>query len=192
MFEMGCMRYIPRTWQQFLNKDFASLAEHSFRVAWTAMIIAAHEGADTGKTVKMALLHDLGESRTGDAHYVARLYVQRNEELAIEDIFKGSSLEKEFAALRKEYEERKTLEAKIAKDADVLDIDLELREQAARGYALPPQWAKMRKIAAQQLFTKTARTFWKAIQHANPHDWHAYGRNRFTDGDWKNKENKNN
>ena len=188
LFELGTFRYIPRAWRQFLNKDFANNAEHSFRASWIAMMIAAQEGADTNRVAKMALLHDIGESRAGDVHYTSRMYTKRNEELAFIDIFANTSLEKEFSALWREYQERETLESKCAKDADTLDIDIELREQAARGYDLPPAWDKMRAVAAKKLYTKTAKKMWKAIQKTNPHDWHSRGRNRFNNGDWKPKK----
>ncbi len=190
LFELGAFRYIPRSWRQFLNKDFANNAEHSFRMAWTAMMIATAEGADVSKVIKMALMHDLGESRTGDVHYLSRLYTKRDEELAMADIFAGTSLEKEFKKLWEEYQERKSLEARIAKDADTLDVDMELREQKFRGYVgYSPLQDKHRLVTSgRQLYTKTAKNIWKAIQKADPRDWHTNSRNRFTAGDWKPKE----
>ena len=44
---------------------------HTLRVAWIATIIAKNESnADLAKVVKMALVHDIAESRTGDTHYL--------------------------------------------------------------------------------------------------------------------------
>ena len=67
IFEMGSIRFIDRMWRRFLNGDFATLSDHHFRVFWIAMVIASHEkGVDTGKIAKMALVHDIAESRAGD------------------------------------------------------------------------------------------------------------------------------
>src|SRR6185312_6928138 len=124
LFEMGNIRFIERMWRRFLHDDFANVAEHHFRVFWIAMVIAANEGGvDTGKIAKLCLLHDITESRTGEVDYISRQYVERKEEMAIRDMLAGTSVENEFFALWEEYEQRETLEAKIAKDADNLDVD---------------------------------------------------------------------
>jgi len=187
LFEMGSIRFIPRMWQRFLNDDFANLAEHHFRVFWIAMVIAAHEkSVDTGKLAKLVLVHDIAESRTGDVDYLARQYVTRDEELAIKDMLAGTGLEKEFLELWDEYEKRETIEAKIAKDADNLDIDFELAEQASKGSSHQANWKNNRLFVAQErLFTKTAKQLFDQLDGNNPHDWHLNGRNRRKHGDWK-------
>lgn len=187
LFEMGSLRFMERMWRRFLHDDFANLAEHHFRVFWIAMIIAAHEkGVDTGKIAKLALLHDIAESRTGDVDYLARQYVKRNEELGIQDMLSETSIEKEFYDLFQEYEERQTLESKIVKDADNLDVDFELAEQAAVGSKLKDLKHEMRQTVAQtKLYTKTAKKIYDELQNANPHDWHYNARNRINSGDWK-------
>ena len=146
LYEVGCLRFLQRNWRQFLNADFSNEAEHSYRVAWIAMVLAKHEGVkDLGKVVRMALVHDLGESRSGDVHYISRMYTTRDEELAIKDVFSGTVLEKEMTELWHEYEERKTIEAKIVKDADNLDVEFELKEQEAKGETLRKYWFDTRQ-----------------------------------------------
>ena len=175
-------------WRRFHSTEFANLAEHHFRVFWIAMIIAAGEkNADTGKIAKLALLHDIAESRTGDVDYIARQYVIRNEELAIQDILSDTSIEEEFLALMKEYEERVSPESRIVKDADNLDVDFELVEQdASSGNALRKQWKDMRSfVAKEKLYTETAKKLFDQLMEANPHNWHFEGRNRRNGGDWK-------
>src|SRR5579863_5997786 len=111
LFEIGALRHQPRQWRRFLGTDFASITEHHFRVFWIALIIAAAEKeVDTGKIAKLALLHDIGESRTGDVDYLTRQYVQRSEDAAMQDMFEATSLETEFIALWEEYRDRRTLE----------------------------------------------------------------------------------
>ncbi len=187
LFEVGCLRYVQRVWRQFLNPDFANLSEHILRVAWIALIIAQHEKqVDTGKLVKMVLVHDLAESRGVDVHYVSRQFATRHEEAALANTLKDTSLEQEFLALNQEYEARETLEAKIVKDADNLDVDFELKEQASRGFTISAKLKPMRKhVADTKLFTKTAKQIWKKLQTSDPNDWHWNSVNRFNSGDWK-------
>lgn len=187
LFEVGSMRYIQRTWRQFLNPDFENLSEHTMRVMWIALMIAQHEGkVDTGKLVKMALVHDLSESRSVDVHYVSRQFAERFEEPAITETLKDTALSQEFLALWQENEHRQSLEAKIVKDADNLDVDFELREQAARGFQISADLQPMRQhVADTKLYTKTAKKIWKALQTANPNAWHMNSSNRFNAGDWK-------
>lgn len=187
LYEMGSLRYIPRMWRRFSNNDFANLAEHHVRVAWIALMIAAHEkDVDTGKIVKMALVHDIAESRTGDVDDIARQYTERNEELGIRDILQDTALADEFVALWQEAEAKQTKEAQIVKDADNLDVDLELRERGTVGSHIGERLQPNRVVVAEhKLYTATAKKIWKAIQTSDPQDWHRNGRNRLNAGDWK-------
>lgn len=187
LYEIGTIRFIPRIWRQFLNKDFANLSEHIFRVMWIAIIIAKEEKADIDKVIKMALVHDIVESRNSDVHYLSRMYTQRDDETAIRDILKDTSIEKEFLDIFNEYEARKSIEAKIVKDADNLDVDIELQEQYVNGIKVKEDFQVIRDRVYEILFTDTAKKIWKEIQNSNPHDWHVNGNNRFTNGDWKKK-----
>ncbi|HZM64106.1 MAG TPA: HD domain-containing protein [Candidatus Saccharimonadales bacterium] len=186
LFEIGNLRLIPRMGNRFLRGVNQNLAEHHFRVFWIAMIIAGREGGDTGKIAKMVLMHDIPESRTGDVDYLSRQYVERNEKLALEDMLSGLPMKDEFETLWHEYEAHETLEAKIAKDADNLDVDFDLFEQAAMGNTLRGHWQEARRfIAKEKFYTKTAKKLFAQLENANPHEWHLNGRNRLTNGDWK-------
>jgi putative hydrolases of HD superfamily len=188
LYEVGCLRHIQRTWKQFLNPDFQNLSDHILRVIWIALTLAHYvdEPVDTAKMMKMALVHDLSESRSVDSHYVSRQYVERFEEEAITDTLEGTAVREEFLALWKEYEERECIEAKLVKDADTLDVDLELKEQECRGLKLGEDTFDGRQYVAQnKLYTEAAYEFFMAIQTSNPNDWHVKGKNRFTSGDWK-------
>ena len=183
LYEVGCLRFIPRAWRQLLGPNFANLAEHTLRVMWTAALIAKQEKADVGKVIKIALVHDAGESRTGDGHYISRLYTKRDEEGAVNEIFKDTTLAAEFVQLWKEYEKRESLEAKIVKDADNLDVDFELQEQASRGVKLKEVWDR-KGSAYPMLYTETAKRIFEMIYSSNPDDWHTRAKNRFTEGDY--------
>ncbi len=189
LFEVGCFRFIDRMWKRFLNPDFANNTEHSFRVAFIALMLSKYEKVkiDEGKLLKMALMHDLAESRTGDVDYLARQYVVRNEKLGFADIVEDTIFESELLELLEEYEKRESFESKLVKDADTLDIDLELKEQESRGFSIVKLWTKHRKQnVAPKIFTNSAKKLFKEIYKTNPHDWHNKSkRNRVLGGDWK-------
>ncbi len=190
MFEIGALRHIPRQWSRFHLPFVQNLTEHHYRVTWLALIISAREGkGNAEKIMKMAIAHDIAESRTGDVDYLARQYVERHEDKAITDMLEDTSLKDEFLKLWEEYEERKTIEARIVKDADNLDVDLDLREQASTGHRLADEWEPERGyVGNHKLYTKSAKELHRAIWAANPHDWHKLSpNNRLNGGDWKKK-----
>ncbi len=189
LFEIGTLRFIPRAWRRFLHIEGDNLAEHHLRVAWIALVIAKHENCDnTDKILKMALMHDIAESRTGDVDYLSRQYVVRNEDLGFDDMTENTALMDELRTLHHEYEERKSIESRIVKDADNLCVDMEMREQAAQGLAIMdhPDWVRARAdLREDHVFTMTGKKLSAAIAKANPHDWHLHTRNRYNGGDWK-------
>ena len=187
LYELGSLRFVQRTWRHFYNPDFKNLAEHHLHVAWIALLLARLEGIkDTDKVLKMAIMHDVAESRTGDVNYIQRQYTKRNEDLGMSDIFQGTTLRNEFISLWEEYKEMKSKEAQVVKDADMLDVDMELKEQEAKGVHLRQEWKKSRDfVFKHNLYTKSAKKLWKLVQKSNPHDWHRNSRNRLTAGDWR-------
>ena len=174
LFEIGSLRNVPRAWQQVLSGRAQNIVEHTYRVTMIAWSIAVAEKADVSKVIRMCLTHDLGESRTGDVAFMHRGYVVRHEDLAGGDMLKGTLIGEEAIKLLAEYEERKTLEAKIVKDADNLDVDLELKEMAKIGdTAAIRMWKEHRpKMRAEKLYTKTAKKMWDDIKKSDPNAWH--------------------
>lgn len=174
LFEIGSMRNVPRGWQQHVGIPCANNLEHSFRVVFLALILARMEGLkNEEKIIKMALVHDLAETRTTDLSYVQKVYVSADEEAAARDLFDNTSLVDLNKDVLAEYERRETIEAKIVKDADNLDIDLEQKELEERGSLLPKKWKKFRRlIRDEKLYTESAKKLWDHLQKADVADWH--------------------
>jgi putative hydrolase of HD superfamily len=110
-----------------------SVAAHSFGVSVTAMMLADEIKArglevDVERVVRMALLHDWAETRVGDMPKTATHYfgadARRNAEtLAFADIISGlGPAEVQYQSLYQDYEARKSLEARLVKAADVIDL----------------------------------------------------------------------
>jgi putative hydrolase of HD superfamily len=173
LFEIGSLRNMERGWRQHLATNVANDLEHTIRVCWLALMLARKEGnCDEALVLRMALAHDICETRISDLSYIQKVYVTADEERAVHDIFEGTSIA-DFEEDVKAFESRSTLEAKIVKDADNLDIDLELLELKEKGHELPYKWAQFRrKIREEKLYTQAARDFWDELQTADPADWH--------------------
>jgi putative hydrolase of HD superfamily len=97
-------------------------------------------GADGQRMLQMALFHDLQETRTGDLNSVTKLYVTAAEDEAWKGIAEGLPFGPEMAALAVEFREGKTLEARLTKDADHLEMLLSLKEELDAGNPLAADW----------------------------------------------------
>ncbi len=173
LYEIGSLRFIPRAWIQHLGVPVASNLEHSVRVALLALILARHEGKGDENTIfRMAILHDLSETRTADLAYVHKVYATLDETRAANDLFEGTILA-DLLGTHSAYEARDSIEAKIVKDADNLDIDIELKELEEQGHGLPKKLKTMRKfVRDKKLYTKSAKKMWDAIYASDPSSWH--------------------
>lgn len=176
LYEIGSMRNMDRGWIQHLGMPCASVLEHTVRVLWIAFVIARREGGvDENKLMRMALTHDLGETRTSDLSYVQKMYVKADEPRVIHDMLEGTALT-DFEPITTEYESRLSLEAKIVKDADNLDLDMEMKELEERGHQLPRKWydSHRKDMRDHKLYTESARLLWDEIWASNPADWHLH------------------
>jgi putative hydrolase of HD superfamily len=93
----------------------------------------------------MCLLHEIEEVRSGDKNWLNKKYVKVFEKEIVKDQLRGLPNSEELLNLLKEYYERKTLEAKIAKDADLLDQLLLLKEYEFQGSKEAERWLKGKK-----------------------------------------------
>ena len=174
LYEIGSLRHVPRGWRQHLGMDCSSDLEHTYRVIYLALMLARMEGGcDENKIFRMALVHDIPETRVSDHSYVQKAYVTNiDEEKAAKDMFDRTSLE-DFYETFVSFEDRGSLEAKIVKDADNLDIDIELKELEEQGSQVPRKWAKNRRMVRdEKLYTESAKKVWDAIEASDPSSWH--------------------
>jgi len=143
-FEIGNLRKVLRAHQQMLlSYDLTdTIASHSFRVALIGYFLAKELEADVDKVIKMCLLHDLEESRSMDHHWVSKKYVKVFEEEIRREQLSELPHSEELTELSREYQERKTPEAKITKDADLLDEVFILREYVWQGNKEAAVWLK--------------------------------------------------
>ncbi len=134
LYEVGTMRRLPRIHSQTLLSSDTSdtIASHSYRVAVIAWFLAKIEGADLYKCMAMGLFHDIAEARTGDHNWIHKKYVKIHDEEILEDQL-GPLPFPDLKELMDEYEKRESAESIIAKQADILDQILLLREYEWQG-----------------------------------------------------------
>jgi len=124
------------------------------------------------KTVTMAVFHDLAEARTGDLDFVAKHYDTSDEEKALEDSFSGIDFGKDLINLMKEYEDRETLEAKCAKDADSLEQIHQEWVLMWQGNKMAQKWFESDfKDRVPGLKTESAKKLAYAMKESNPQEW---------------------
>lgn len=108
-----------------------TIASHSFGAALIGWFLAEKEKVDPNKVIKLMLVHDLVMSYLEDLTPFDKEYKNKEElenhsfEEMINDI--PEELKKEFIKLVKEYQEQKTKEAMIAREADELDTLLQAK-----------------------------------------------------------------
>jgi len=173
LYELGSLRNIQRGCRQHFGVDCSNDLEHTMRVVFLALAIGRREGnVDENKIIRMALVHDLAETRVSDLSYVQKVYVTADEPRAVHDAL-TETIFADFESVIEEFEKRESREAKIVKDADNLDIDLEWKELEERGHGVVNKMAPhRRKVRDEKLYTQTARDFWDAIQTSDPASWH--------------------
>jgi len=128
-------------------RETDSLAEHICITCQIAWVLAAMEGVDVSKCVKMALIHDNGEIRTGDHDWVGQSYLREKEKAELEALKDQTSvLEKslgeEMMSLYKEKEEGKTKEAVVVQDADIIEVLLQAKIYYESGYRITKKWIR--------------------------------------------------
>ncbi|KKQ24026.1 MAG: Metal-dependent phosphohydrolase [Candidatus Roizmanbacteria bacterium GW2011_GWC2_37_13] len=111
-----------------------SVADHCFRVIVLAMALSKSLDVNQEKLIKMAIIHDLGETSTGD------IVIQRGAKVNLKKRKKKEKIEKEairtilfgygedYAKLFHEMIERKTKEAIIFWEIDILERTIQAYE----------------------------------------------------------------
>jgi putative hydrolases of HD superfamily len=169
LFEMGMLKRTPRTGWQFLGSGQESVAEHIFRTTMIAYVLARLSGAvDADRVVRMALFHDLSEGRTGDLNYMNQKYVAVDEERAAEDMTRGLPFGEELRSLAAEFRAQSSSEAVLARDADNLEMLLQLKEHQDVGNRNAEEWIP---FTLRRLKTDAARDLALRILEGNSSAW---------------------
>ena len=115
-----------------------SVADHSYLTAIMCMVIAEQKGLDGKKALKMALLHDLAESITGDymPDDLLKKMKKGKEWKAMRNILSKlpPKIRSSYSKLWKEYEEMSSKEAILVNQIDKLEMALQASDYLKKGY----------------------------------------------------------
>lgn len=151
---VGKLKETKRTgWVERGVNDPESVSDHSYMTALMCMIIQK-EGIDREKVIKMAIVHDVAESITGDIITTENwpeggtMSSAERTKLEEQSIMKlipelNESAGKEILDLWKEYEDGKTPEALFVKDIDVAERTIQAYRYHRKGNTkrpLSPFW----------------------------------------------------
>ncbi len=119
-------------------QDPESVADHSFRMAVMALILAKEQGLDELKTVKIALVHDLVESIAGDIvteeidehKQMSKAEKQETERKAMQELVQALPKKQatETVSLWEEFEARISKESQFVNELDGLEMVLQAFE----------------------------------------------------------------
>lgn len=138
VFETGVLKLIERTgWLYCGVKHPETIAEHSFRTALIATILAGMEGADPARAAYLAVLHDTQETRVLDIPHLGRHYLQAaaNQDVTADQVSGlPAVVADQFRAAIEDYETGDSPEVLVAHDADKLECLFQAIEYRDSGY----------------------------------------------------------
>lgn len=169
LFEAGILSKTPRSGFHFLGSGKQSVAEHINRTTYVGYALAKMNGrCDVGKVIEMCLFHDFPEARTSDLNYVHQKYTNAEEGKVISDQTADLPFGDDIKKVLMEFEEGKSAESQLAKDADQLELILSLREQIDVGNSKANSWLPS---AIKRLKTEEAKKLAEMILKGNSDHW---------------------
>ena len=175
-FEVGALKNQNRTGylhEKVEHKE--SIASHVLRAVQIGEVLCYLEGGDELSVKNIILYHDNGEARITDLHKLAQKYFAKDQlhkaELeALKDQVKnlprelGEKMLKSFIS----YEKGDSIDAKIARDADTLELLVTIREYELIGHENFGFWFD---DAKKHLKTDSGRKLFKKIRKGKFNNW---------------------
>jgi putative hydrolase of HD superfamily len=169
LFEVGMLKRTPRSGFQFLGTGKETVAEHSLRTAMIGYVLARMSGELAGdRVILMCLMHDITEARTGDLNYVNKKYVVADEEAAARDMTENLPFGSEIRDLLAEFGDGNSAEADCARDADQLEMILQLKELGDLGNRYSQEWIA---TALKRLRTENGKRLARSILNTDFSGW---------------------
>lgn len=171
LLEYRSLKHIRRGGLQYLRGAVnENAAEHTLYTVIIAWILAKMEKANEEKAMKMALVYNLAEIRSGEKNLINTFYSQpKNESKIIEEINKDYNLSI-FGLVKifKEFSGKKNKEARVVKDADIISGMLLEKEALDYGSQKVKKWLT---ISLNRLKTKSGKELGKSLITADADDW---------------------
>ncbi len=169
LFEVGMLSKTPRSGYQFLGSGKESVAEHVLRTIFVGYALCKmNPDLNEFRVLKMCILHDLPEARTGDMNYVNKKYVDVNEEKAVRELTEHLFFGEDIKEFIDEFNLRESNEAQTARDADQIALILQLKEYGDLGNKYAEEWIS---YAMQRLTTESAKELAAKIIQTDSSNW---------------------
>jgi len=134
------LKKVPRKgWKEKAGIDKPeSVADHSYSTAIMAMLFSDIKNLNTEKMIKMALIHDLAESITGDftPNEISKETKKLIENEAMDDILAKLPLNvaEQYRKIWQEFQEGKTEESILLHDIDRLEMAVQAAKYFSEGH----------------------------------------------------------
>ncbi|MFI6494721.1 HD family hydrolase [Streptomyces sp. NPDC050564] len=173
LYEAGTLKQTKRSgWWMAGVKDPESVADHSWRTALIATIIAKLEAADPARAAFLAVWHDSQETRTGDVNHLGKKYSagEADPRAITADQVAGMPelLADTVRDLVAEYEAKDSPEAICARDADKLECMIQGIEYRDQGYTNTQRWIDNSR---GRIVTKSGQALADAVLETGSLDW---------------------
>lgn len=169
IYEAGMLSKTPRSGLWFLGTGHQTVAEHSLRAILIGFALChLTPKANRDRVLLLCLFHDFAEGRTSDLNYVHQKYGRLAEAQAMSDLAHTIPFGKEIEGFFEEAKAKKTLEAKLTKDADNLDWIATLREEEVKGNLKAKSWISP---ALKRLKTPAGRQLGRLLITTHPDEW---------------------
>lgn len=169
IFEASILQNMQRSGNVFLGSGKQTVGAHIFRTILIGYLLAKMtDGANAEKVMLMCLFHDIEETRTGDLNYLQQRYVTSDDKRALKNAVDNLPSKDDILKTVEEYEGLKSLEAKLAKDADTLELLFYLKEELDKGNLQAENWITH---AQKRLITETAKKLLPTLKNTKYYDW---------------------
>lgn len=178
IFEAGMLKRMARSgwWAEKVDMP-ESVADHSFRTALIAFILAKMEGLDDAAADRLctaAVFHDMHEARLGDMNKITARYISVTKELEGRvEMEQTHGMPSELRNSILKTQDLSEKERAILKDADYLECAFQAKEYLDVGHKGAQSWidnigerlqtASARKLHAQ-ITLMDSNSWWKGLK----------------------------
>jgi putative hydrolases of HD superfamily len=170
VFEAGMLKRMARSgwWAEGLKQP-ESVADHSFRTAVIAFILAKMEGADAERLCTAAVFHDMHEARLSDLNKITARYITVSEKLERKvEADQANGMPPELRSAVLGALELSAKERAVLKDADYLECAFQAKEYADTGHRGAATWIDN---IAGRLKTKSAKALLARMKRMDSNSW---------------------
>jgi putative hydrolase of HD superfamily len=173
IFEAGMLKRVARSgWWAEKVKYPESVAEHSFRTAIVAFVLAKMEGMDENRARKLctaAVFHDMHEARLGDMNKITARYIPMTKELERKvEMDQRKDMPEELQSAIADALALSEDDLIVLKDADYLECAFQAKEYIDIGHKGAESWIKS---IEGRLKTASAKKLLARMKKKDSNDW---------------------